>query len=167
MEISARIDGLLNAAGDLPKAYASVTTAKDLRAPKDAAATGHAFMRPVVQKTVARALSSAVKRRALTWDQALAGLSKLPWSVGDAPWSAVFNEATGAMIGSKENTELLDQLLEVHLAPPSKQAVARARKRFKDIRGQQYPVSEADLAKNVSSEAGEREVDGAQGEPAQ
>lgn len=163
VEIAARLDGLLKAAGDLPTAYAGVTSAKELRAPKDAAATGHPFMRPVIQKTVARALASAVKRRVLTWEEALEGLSNLPWSVGAAPWSAVFNDQTGSMIGSKENTELLDQLLEVHLAPPSKQAIARARKRFKDLRGQQYPVSEADLVKGLSADA----VDGDEPETGQ
>lgn len=112
-------------------------------------------MRPVIQKAVVRAASLLVTRRVLTWEQALERLSKLPWKIKEAPWSAVFNPATGGMIGGKENVELLDDLLEVHLAPPSKQAVLRARKRYKDVRGIQYPVAEAELVAAVDGNAPE------------
>jgi len=61
----------------------------------------------------------------------------------------VFNSDTTSMIGGKENVELLDDLLEAHLAPPSKQAVVCARKRYRDVRGSQYPVGEADLVAGI------------------
>ena len=80
---------------------------------------------------------------------ALSKLGKLSWRIKDAPWSAVFNSDTTSMIGGKENVELLDDLLEAHLAPPSKQAVVRARKRYRDVRGSQYPVGEADLVAGI------------------
>jgi hypothetical protein len=38
---------------------------------------------------------------------------------------------------------------EVHLAPKSAQAIKRARKTYKDLRGQQYPIAEEDLAKRL------------------
>jgi hypothetical protein len=53
------------------------------------------------------------------------------------------------MIPGKENAILLGDLLQVHLAPKNGQAIKRARKTFKDLRGQQYPMSEEDLAKRL------------------
>ena len=152
VEVAARLEALLAAVGNLPVAYAAASTAKELRAPKDAAGDGHAFMRPVVQKAVVRAAALLVTRRVLKWEEVLAKLSSLPWSIKEAPWSAVFNSATATIIGGKENVELLDDLLEAHLAPPSKQAVVRARKRYKDVRGVQYPVAEADLVAGIVAE---------------
>ena len=155
VEIAKRVDALLKAVGDLPTAYAAAATAKELRAPKDAVGDGHAFMRPVIQKAVVRAAAMLVTRRVLTWEEALSKLSALQWAIKEAPWTAVFNGATASMVGGKENVELLDDLLETHLAPPSKQAVVRARKRYKDVRGTQYPVSEASLVAGVLTEVPE------------
>ncbi len=77
-------------------------------------------------------------------------LKNLTWRIGDAPWLAVFNTATGKMISSKDNTELLRDLLYIHLAPPSKQSITRARKQFKDIQGVAYPVAEEALLKQLT-----------------
>ena len=44
---------------------------------------------------------------------------------------------------------LLGDLLHVHLAPKNLPAIKRARKTFKDLRGQHYPITEDDLAKRV------------------
>jgi len=104
---------------------------------------------------VVRAAALLVTRRVLTWDEALAKLSTLSWKIKEAPSSAVFNGATSSMIGAKENVELLDDLLEAHLAPPSKQSIVRARKRYKDVRGTQYPICEAELAAGIIAESPE------------
>jgi hypothetical protein len=56
------------------------------------------------------------------------------------------------MIGGKENAKLLDDLSRGPSGPQSKQAVTRARKRYKDVRGAQYPVAEADLVAGIVAE---------------
>ena len=53
------------------------------------------------------------------------------------------------MIPGKENANLLADLLHAHLAPKNLQAIKRARKTFKDLRGQHYPITEEDLAKRL------------------
>jgi DNA sulfur modification protein DndB len=55
----------------------------------------------------------------------------------DPPWLAVFNPVNRKMITAKENVDLLDDLLYVHLAASSKEAIKRARKEFRQIRGSQ------------------------------
>ena len=74
-------------------------------------------------------------------------LKKLDWTIGSAPWLSVFNPSNGKMISAKDNSVLLDEMLHVHLAPSSIQAIKRARKNFKDIRGENYSVSEELLLK--------------------
>jgi len=49
------------------------------------------------------------------------------------------------MISGKDFSALLHQLLRVHLAPPSKQEIKRARKAFKDLRGSSYPVTQEQM----------------------
>lgn len=49
-----------------------------------------------------------------------------------------------------ENSELLRDLLYVHLAPPTKQSITRARKQFKDLRGTTYPITEETLLKQLT-----------------
>jgi hypothetical protein len=66
-----------------------------------------------------------------------------------APGEVVFSVDAGKMVGSKENNQLLAELLLVHLAPPSKQAIARACKNFKALKGKKYPVAEEELAKRL------------------
>jgi hypothetical protein len=53
------------------------------------------------------------------------------------------------MVGAKENNQLLAELLHVHLAPASKQAIARACKNFKALKGKKYPIAEEELAKRL------------------
>jgi DNA sulfur modification protein DndB len=148
--ISRRLDDIIEAAGDVRTKLEANPIARDLRAPKNKESEGNAFMRPVVQKAVVRVVCQIANQGVVPWDKLMARLTKLDWRIGTAPWIAVFNDATGKMVGAKENTELLDNLLYVHLAASSKEAIKRARKDFKDIRGTQYPVSEEDLQKNLT-----------------
>ena len=53
------------------------------------------------------------------------------------------------MLTSKDNTELLCELLHVHIATASGQAIKRACKNFKDIHNIAYPISEEELAKRL------------------
>ena len=128
--------------------------ARDVRAPKSKESEGAAFLRPVIQKAVTRVIRNLVSGEVLSWPEVIDRISSLDWRIGAAPWIAVFNPTNSKMITAKENVELLDELFEVHLAAASKQAIIRARKSYKEIRGQTYPVSEEFLQKGIV--AGER-----------
>lgn len=148
--VSKRLDDLLEAAGNVRAPMSAGTSAKDLRFIKGKEGQGAAFMRPVIQKAVARVAAEIATQGVLSWEQIMQRLSSLSWRIGDAPWLAVFNPSNGKMIGSKENADALRDLLYVHLAAPSKQAVIRARKQFKELRGLTYPVSEESLLTNLT-----------------
>ncbi len=83
------------------------------------------------------------------WPEIMARLSQLDWRLSSPPWEAVYNVEAAKMAGAKENNQLLAELLHVHLAPTSKQAIARACKNFKALKGKKYPVAEEELAKRL------------------
>jgi DNA sulfur modification protein DndB len=147
--LAGRFDELLKATGDLTSTLRATPHAKDLRAPKGREGDGQPMMRPVVQKAVARALHTIVDQDLLTWNEALQRLALLPWKISEAPWTAVFNTDNGNMITAKENVELLEDLLRIHLAPTSKADITRARKMFKEVRQKQYPIAQEDLEKGI------------------
>jgi hypothetical protein len=109
-------------------------------------------MRPVIQKAIARVLAQIVQQGSATWPVLMQRLSELEWRMGSAPWTAVFSTEGGTMLGGKDNSDLLADLLIAHLAPPSLQAIKRARKGYKDIRGEQYPITEDKLAERLPAE---------------
>lgn len=146
-----RLDDLLENCGGVRARLEQAASAKEIRAPKGAESDGHPFMRPVVQKAVARVASQIIQQNLLTWDGVMDRLAQLDWKFGAPPWLAVFSTDGGKMLVGKENTELLADLLHVHLAPVSGQAIKRARKKFKEVRGTAYPVSEEDLEVRLSS----------------
>lgn len=147
--ISKRLDDLLKQAGDLRTRIESGENIKDMRAIKGNEAEGAPFMRPVVQKAIARAVSDIVSQGALSWDDVMMRLGKLNWRIGEAPWLSVFNPTNGKMISAKENADLLRDLLHVHIAAASKQSVVRARKSYKELKGSAYPVSEETLTQSL------------------
>src|SRR5205823_2657765 len=109
----------------------------------------HPFMRPVIQKAVARVVGEIINQQLLSWDEVMARLSQLEWRLAAPPWLAVFSADGGKMIPGKDNATLLGELLHVHLAPKNALAIKRARKAYKDLRGQQYPIAEDDLAQRL------------------
>jgi DNA sulfur modification protein DndB len=151
--LSGRIDALLEHCGKVGARLADAANARELRGMKDREGEGHPFMRPVIQKAVARVVSEIVQQRVLTWEQVMARLSRLDWRMASAPWIAVFSPSAGKMVGGKENVDVLCQMLHVHLAPASMQAIKRARKAYKDIRNENYPISEDELAKSIDGVA--------------
>lgn len=144
-----RIDDLLKCCGDIANRLADSASARELRGLKDQEGEGHPFMRPVIQKAIARVVSEIVQQKALSWDEVMARLSRLDWRMSAAPWISVFSPSAGKMIGGKENVDVLCQMLHVHLAPVSVQAIKRARKAYKDIRNENYPVSEDEIASSI------------------
>ena len=144
-----RLDDLLTNCGEIRERLLAAAGAREVRAPKGMEGEGHPFMRPVIQKAVARVAGEIVQQGLLSWDEVVSRLSQLDWRLAAPPWIVVFSVDGGKMIPGKENANLLGDLLHVHLAPRNIQAIKRARKTFKDLRGQQYPISEEDLAKRL------------------
>jgi DNA sulfur modification protein DndB len=144
-----RLDDLLANCGKIRERLLAAAGAREVRAPKGREGEGHPFMRPVIQKAVARVAGEIAQQGLLPWDETMSRLSQLDWRLAAPPWIAVFSTEGGKMIPGKENGILLGELLHVHLAPKNGQAIKRARKTFQDLRGQQYPMSEEDLAKRL------------------
>jgi DNA sulfur modification protein DndB len=149
--LTKRLDDLLKNCGDLRKKLESAASARDVRAPKNSETEGHAFMRPVVQRVVTRALQQIVEQEERTWEELTAQLSALDWRICRAPWIAIYNTDTEKIVSAKENAELLANLLYVHLAPQSAQEIKRARKSYRDVVGKQYPVTEAQLESGLKT----------------
>jgi len=140
-----RVMKLLDEATGL-KSRLLAESAAAIRSPKGNEGHGHAFMRPVVQKAVVRALRDLVDQGHVTWDELIERLAGLNWHLNEEPWTAVFNTDNGKMITAKENTDLLHSLVVCHLAPSSKTEINRVRKEYKEIRGRAYKTSAEDLA---------------------
>jgi hypothetical protein len=152
--LSDRLDTILQATGDIVTKLTASQNAKDLRAPKGVEGNGHPMMRPVIQKAVARALQTIVDQELLTFNNVLQRLAQLQWKISSPPWTAVFNVDNSKMITAKENVELLEDMVRVHLAPTSKAEIARVRKEFKEIRQKQYPISQEQLEKSIVATTG-------------
>ncbi|HEX8109860.1 MAG TPA: hypothetical protein VF516_19150, partial [Kofleriaceae bacterium] len=144
-----RLDDLMKYCGDTRARLAGAGSAKEIRAPKDHEGAGHPFLRPVVQKAVARVASEIVQAGLLTWEDAMLRLAGLEWKLSENPWRAVYAADAGKMLTTKEHTDLLCELLHVHLAPTSLAAIKRARKNFKDLRSIQYEITEEELAERI------------------
>jgi len=147
--LSARLDDLLKNCGDIRNRLENATSARDVRAPKNAEANGHPFMRPVVQKAVAKTLSEIRQQDLAPWDVLMKRLGEFDWKLGVAPWDAVFSLGGNKMLTSPDNTDLLRELLHAHLAPATKQGITRARKKYKDLLNKTYPVSQETLEARI------------------
>ena len=151
-DLCAKVDKLLVACGDVRSRLEAAETARDIRAPRNDEAKGHAFMRPVVQRAVASCLRQVVFPGGvgrISWEDAMDRLQEMDWEIGQAPWTAVFNIENGKMQTGREFTEVLQELLRVHLAPGSRQEIKRARKQYRELRMEPYPVSEEKLAERL------------------
>jgi DNA sulfur modification protein DndB len=155
--IAKRLDDLMEACGNLRKEYEAQLEPKFLRAPRGRDGDGHAFMRPLVQMQVAKAVRYVMDNDLLTWDELMARLSKLDWKMGKAPFSAAWvktpeSPRTGKMITDKDHSELLNELLIAHLAPTTKAQIVRALRAFRDYKKESYPMTVEDLAAFIAVE---------------
>ena len=121
--LNKRLNDVLKYCGDIQAKLEAAASAREIRAPKGAEWEGHPFMRPVVQKAVARVASEIMQQGVLGWDEIMKRLSELDWRLASPPWQAVFSADGGKMLIGKDNTNLLCELLQVHLAPSSGQAI--------------------------------------------
>ncbi|MDV7353470.1 DNA sulfur modification protein DndB [Rhodococcus oxybenzonivorans] len=148
--LSSRIDDLLKACGDVVPKLEATNDARTIRAPKGKEANGHAFMRPVVQLAVARAVEAIIEQGEVDWGSLMKRLEQLDWRIGEGPWLAVFNPAAGKMMTAKENADLLEQLLISHVAPRSKNEIKRARDQFKAVIQKSYPIAQELMEKSLT-----------------
>lgn len=150
--LMARLDDLFKYCGDIRTKLEGAASAREVRAPKQNEGDGHPFMRPVVQKAVAKVASEIMLQGVVKWPEIMERLSQLDWKLSSVPWEAVYNVDAAKMAGAKENNQLLAELLHVHLAPPSKQAIARAIKNYKALKNKKaYPIADEELAKRVQA----------------
>jgi DNA sulfur modification protein DndB len=142
-----RVTDVIEACGNIPKAFEQGKSARELRNPKGEEEKGHPFMRPVIQKAVCRALGRASQSH--DWNLLMARLRSLNWRLEAAPWTAVFNRNTRRMLSSKEHADLLTNLIGLHLAPPNAQAIKRYKKAYKELLNETYPVPDAELQRLI------------------
>ncbi|MGI5205815.1 DNA sulfur modification protein DndB [Spirillospora sp. CA-108201] len=155
--LSGRIQSLLEACGDLQRRYLAAQSPKDVRAPKGREGAGHPFMRPAVQVQVARVVRHILEQETMTWEELMKRLASLTWKMSEAPFCAMWIDTPegrqqGKMASGKDYTQLLYDLLTVHLAPRSKAQIARALRSYSDLMKTKYPVSADELSKLVPVE---------------
>ena len=147
--LTVRLQELLEACGNLRQRYLASVSPKDLRVPKGRDGAGHPFMRPAIQNQVAKAVRHILEQGTLDWAEVMKRLSALDWKMTSAPFSSMWIEtpegtqAKGKMASG--NTQLLYDLLQVHLAPRSKAQITRALRAYADVMKSKYPVSAEEL----------------------
>jgi len=149
-ELTKRFDALLEVYSPLlQRLLVQGEHAKSARAPKGVEGDGHHFMRPIIQRSICKTIGRLCDQRVVTFEEATKVLGSLPEEIKHPPWSAVFNIELKKMISSKDNADLLDELLYVHIAPPSKRAIIDARKAYKALRNQTYPIEESVMFERI------------------
>ncbi len=147
--LTVRLHELLDACGNLRERYLASLSGKDLRAPKGRDGAGHPFMRPAVQNQVAKVVRHILEQGALEWPEVMKRLSALEWKMTAAPFSSMWIETPegtktkGKMASG--NTQLLYDLLQVHLAPRSKAQINRALRAYSDVMKAKYPIAPEEL----------------------
>jgi DNA sulfur modification protein DndB len=145
-----RLEQLLASCGSLLSSLKDGQDVRELRAPDSAEHNGHPLMRPIVQKAVAQVARDTVDF-GLAWDEVLQRLSALDWQLHKAPWTSVYNVASGRMTTGKDNKDLLLRLLRMHIAPRSKREIRETRKEYRALIGHEYPVSLEELSQGIRS----------------
>lgn len=144
--LKTRLDDLFKSCGDWRKRVEDSASARDVRAPLKDEGAGHPMMRSMVQRAVTR-VSKQIIEQGVKWEDLIIRLQKLTWRLDSPPWTAIANthEGVTTIKTSRDYARLLDALLLVHLAPNSKQEIIRARKDFKTLWNDNYPISEDQL----------------------
>ncbi|SHF91506.1 DNA sulfur modification protein DndB [Vibrio gazogenes] len=145
--ISERVSQLFEACGSIISKVQKMDDVRNIRKNKVNPGKEDAFMRGIVQRCVSEVVRQLIDQSSLTWDEILTKLKSFNWELGEVPWSSVciINEGKLKMQTSREFTNLLNELLIIHLAPSSKQQIKRARKLYLEVKNQQYPISQEEL----------------------
>lgn len=156
--ISARVEKLFKVCGDvyslIDKPDIRIYRKNKLNPEKE-----HAFLKGIIQRTVAEVISGLVKEGSLTWEECFIKLSQLNWEVGDQLWSCVVQLPTSTekengknvsrMLTSRDFVDLLNGMLRVYLAPKSKAEIKRIRTSYYELRARNYSLSEEQLSVNI------------------
>ncbi|MFF9374624.1 DNA sulfur modification protein DndB [Streptomyces griseoluteus] len=145
-----RFKDLLDACGSLRKRYLAAPSPRDVRAPKGRDGSGHPFMRPAVQIQVARVVRHILEQGTLEWDEIMKRLADLDWRMTATPFSSMWIETPdgpkqGKMASGKDHTDLLYNLLLVHIAPRTKSQITRALRSYAELMKSKYPVGQEEL----------------------
>lgn len=160
IELNQRFNSLLDAYSPLIKRLIEQGEhARSVRAPKGVEGDGHHFMRPVIQRSICKTIGRLCDQKIITFDEAIKILRTLPEEIKHPPWSAVFNIELKKMISAKDNANLLELLLYMHIAPPSKRAIIDARKTYKSLKNQNYPVDEATMFERIRAHEIQTEIE--------
>ncbi|PRQ62035.1 DNA sulfur modification protein DndB [Vibrio sp. V01_P9A10T6] len=145
--ISERMVSFFEACGNIVSKVEKTDDLRSLRKNKLIPGSEEAFLKGVIQRCVSTSVRSLIDQKLLTWDEALERLKALSWKLGDGPWLSVctINDGKLKMQTSRDFTNLLNELLMVHIAPNSKQQIKRARKLFHEVKNQQYSFSQEEL----------------------
>ena len=149
--ISLRLHQLFEACGNIENKMVSASNPKTIRVPT-VAADGHPFMRGIIQRAITTVIGNAINLNLLTWEEVLDRLAKMNWRIGDAPWCSVIrvNDDKLKMLTSRDYKALIIDLLACHICPQSKQEIKRARRKYTELHGDKYPVSEEELSSLIS-----------------
>jgi DNA sulfur modification protein DndB len=150
-QVTQRLNEMMKCCGDIVTRLEASPNARDVRAPKGDEGQGHPFMRAIVQRVIVDVVNHALTQKIRTWDEIQATLSSLSWELRDAPWNVVISSDPPKvkMLTSRDYVACLQKLLIAHICPTKRVALSDARKEYKRLTKNAYPVSEDELAKNI------------------
>lgn len=150
-QVVLRLNELMKCCGDIESRLVATPSARDVRAPKNDESLGHPFMRGLIQQVIVKVADFALTQNLRTWEELQQALSSLSWKLCDAPWKTVIRAdgPKAKMLTNRDYGNLLLKLLIAHLCPTTKVAVTNPRREYKQLKGEQYPVSEESLLEGL------------------
>ena len=150
-QVGLRLNELMKCCGDIESRLMATHSARDVRAPKHDECLGHPFMRAIVQRVIVKVVEFALTQNLRTWEEVQQALGNFSWQLRDTPWNAVIS-VDGPKVKMRTNREyvtLLQKLLVAHLCPTTKVSVINARKEYKRLKGDLYPISEEEMLEQL------------------
>lgn len=150
-QVVLRLNELLKCCGDIESRLEASLSARDIRAPKNDETLGHPFMRAIIQRVIVDVVKFALTQKYRTWEELQKTLSELPWQLREAPWNTVISVdgIKVKMLTNRDYVTCLQKLLIAHLFPTTKVAVTDARREYKRLTKEQYPIPEENLVANI------------------
>ena len=142
--INHRIEDLFKSCGNVIDKCKDVSDIKKIRAPKGDESSGHAFLRPKIQREVADACGTALHHQ-ISWQTILERLSTLQWNLSEFPWKVITkvdDDKKLKMNIHRDEEAALKSILRAVLCPQNKQQIKEAFKKYKDITKDEVNTSE-------------------------
>lgn len=146
-QIVEKLERFMKASGNVINIIESNDNLRELRKSKNNPGTEHPFLKGVIQRSLAEVVRSLLDRGNIEFDEILQKISELPWTMKDAPWTCVssFSDGKLKMLTGREYVELFKEILTCHIAPNSKQEIIRARKNYKTVKNEEYPIKQQEF----------------------